>query len=222
MSEERPPIAVIDYRNPAQGTPPPRSKGGRNVLVWSIVALGAVVLLVLMLLPSLGRAREQANRVKCASNLRQIGQAAMMYANEHGGQLPPDLLTLYQDQDLTPEMFVCPSSDLDRATGATTQQITSSMVAGDHLGYAWAGAGGRMTGAGTTDVVIAFDMDPHLPKDSAPGTGINVLLADGSAVFVDAPTAKAVRAQFIAGVRPIRLRPASTAGGASRPAPPWR
>jgi len=111
MSEEHTPLAVIDYRNPAQGTPPPRSKGGRNVLVWSTVALCAVALLVLTLLPSLGRAREQANRVKCASNLRQIGQAAMMYANEHAGQLPPDLLTLFQDQDLTSEVFVCPSSE---------------------------------------------------------------------------------------------------------------
>ena len=220
MSEERAPIAVIDYRNPVQGTPPPRWMGGRRVLVWSFVALCAVVLLVLILLPSLGRAREQANRVKCASNLRQIGQAVMMYANEHGGQLPPDLLALYRDQDLTSEVFICPSSDLDRATGATTKQITSSMLAGDHLSYAWAGAGGGVKGAGVADVVIAFDVDRHVPRDAAPGTGINVLRLDGSVVFVDEPTAKAVRAQFIAGVRPIRLPTAAPAGAASRPASP--
>ena len=37
--------------------------------------------MVSILLPSPNRAREQANRVKCANNLRQIGLAAMMYAN---------------------------------------------------------------------------------------------------------------------------------------------
>jgi len=35
-----------------------------------------------------GRSRETANRVKCASNLRQIGQAMLLYANDNGGHYP--------------------------------------------------------------------------------------------------------------------------------------
>jgi prepilin-type processing-associated H-X9-DG protein len=34
------------------------------------------------------RSRETANRVKCASNLRQIGQAMLLYANDNGGHYP--------------------------------------------------------------------------------------------------------------------------------------
>jgi prepilin-type processing-associated H-X9-DG protein len=35
-----------------------------------------------------GRGHQTANRVKCASNLRQIGQALLLYANDNGGHYP--------------------------------------------------------------------------------------------------------------------------------------
>jgi prepilin-type processing-associated H-X9-DG protein len=53
-----------------------------------LVIIAILALLVSFLLPSLCRSSETANRVKCASNLRQIGQAILIYSNDNRGALP--------------------------------------------------------------------------------------------------------------------------------------
>ena len=57
-------------------------------LVELLVVVGIIALLVAILMPALGRAREQAQWVKCMSNLRQCGQAFQMYVNNNKGRFP--------------------------------------------------------------------------------------------------------------------------------------
>ena len=52
-------------------------------LVELLVVVGIVSLLMAILLPALGAAREQARRTVCGSNLRQIHHAVHMYAQDH-------------------------------------------------------------------------------------------------------------------------------------------
>ena len=76
---------------PAIAPPAPpvkkRSMLAKLCMTMVVVVVGLMVI-VGVFAPSLCRSRETANRVKCASNLRQIGQAMLLYAEQNGGAFP--------------------------------------------------------------------------------------------------------------------------------------
>jgi prepilin-type N-terminal cleavage/methylation domain-containing protein/prepilin-type processing-associated H-X9-DG protein len=57
-------------------------------LVELLVVIGIIGILIAMLVPAILAAREASRRTTCASNLRQIAIAALMYANVHYQRFP--------------------------------------------------------------------------------------------------------------------------------------
>ncbi len=61
-------------------------------LVEMLVAISVVVLLMSFLLPTLGRARNQAKSVTCAHRLRQLGLALHAYADDYDAYAMPTIM----------------------------------------------------------------------------------------------------------------------------------
>ena len=57
-------------------------------LVEFLVVISIVALLTAILMPSLARTREAADRLRCASNMRQVGGAIVGFLDDHNDRLP--------------------------------------------------------------------------------------------------------------------------------------
>lgn len=179
---------------------------------YTLVDLVAVVLLCGLTVPFLVSCRDNhrgtANRVKCASNLRQIGQALLLYANENngnyprtiyaesevvkptwgtnasasnpfkdGGPLPNDvtaaMFLLIRTQDITSEVFVCPSSNAEKDTydGKTQLNRSNFTDVALNLSYSYANPypnkavaekGYVLTSSLSAEFAVAADLNPGI------------------------------------------------------------
>lgn len=181
----------------------------RFTFVEALVIFGVVALLVSILLPSLNRMRETSGRLPCPSNLKQIGQAILLYANQNAGAMPDSFATILRTQDLTPKVLICPSDDARAAADVASFR-------GDErdCSYVYVGDGVPNAAIGNSDIV-AFDRpDTHAPD------GINALFGDGHVEYLDfaAPPMprdwwKDVERQIARGDRPVRMPAAATQPG---------
>jgi prepilin-type processing-associated H-X9-DG protein len=146
----------------------------------AITALYIEPTLIAVILPSMNRAREQANRVKSASNLRQIGQGAMLYSNEHNGKFPPDLETLYKAEDLTPSVFINPRTGTAPPPPGDANAMARWVQ--EHGDYVWLGKG--KTTAMPADAILAYEKLDEVTD------GANVLFGDGHVEFYPLPAAR--------------------------------
>jgi type II secretory pathway pseudopilin PulG len=100
----------------------PQTYGGHGLavagLIMGYISIAMLVLVVpilaAMLLPALAKAKYRAQQVSCVNNMKQIGLAARMYANDHGDKFPPSFLAMSNELN-TPKILTCPSDKRTRA-----------------------------------------------------------------------------------------------------------
>jgi prepilin-type N-terminal cleavage/methylation domain-containing protein/prepilin-type processing-associated H-X9-DG protein len=63
-------------------------KRGAFTLVELLVVIAIIAILTSLLLPAIANARTKAKGIKCIGNVRQIGTAFLMYADDYNQQLP--------------------------------------------------------------------------------------------------------------------------------------
>jgi len=88
-----------------------------NAVVLPLV-VAPVAILAGVTLPALAQAKSKAQTIACVSNLKQMGLAARIYANDHDGVFPPDFLAMTNELS-TPRILICPA---DPARSGNTAQ----------------------------------------------------------------------------------------------------
>jgi prepilin-type processing-associated H-X9-DG protein len=106
-------VDILTVKTDSEGRPFANTVGclgiGAIMLIFAVSMTAIIGVPAGMLLPALSNAREEARRISCSSNLKQLGLAYLMYCDDHHEQPPPSMELLFPYVGYE-RPFQCPSA----------------------------------------------------------------------------------------------------------------
>ena len=173
--------------------------GKRSFWTGGILAALAIGAASLFLLPSLNREPNiPPPRVKSMSNLRQIGQAILLYSNDYNGQYPDSFRSAFMDVEMGSEVFVSPLRSETPAQGTTKQAVADQLSDPIHVSYVYLGRG-FTTATVKPEDIVAYELPAQ------PNSGANVLFGDGHVEYEDASVIAKIVGRATTGIWPVTM-----------------
>jgi len=165
-------------------------------LIELLVVIAIISIIAGFLVPTLLSSREEANKIQCASNLKQIYTFAMSYSDKSGTRAFPiasgkspraheslNMLIQFEDSaGIVPDLFICPSA---KNVKAPVDEKGSFILDEGSLSFAWVAQRMKNT---AMNKPLASDkyVDGYEDADGVHEghKGMNVLSTDGSVKFV--------------------------------------
>jgi prepilin-type N-terminal cleavage/methylation domain-containing protein/prepilin-type processing-associated H-X9-DG protein len=157
-------------------------------LIELLVVIAIIAILAAILFPVFGRARENARRASCQSNLKQMGLGLMQYIQDNNERVP----VACADQGLTDglcvegrdvvwmsaiqpyvkstEVFTCPSADFESADLV----LTDSSLPGYPAKVSYTTAGSYIMNAWNYNATANGLKGPGAPTTTSIGTGMRL------------------------------------------------
>ncbi|MFO7870832.1 MAG: prepilin-type N-terminal cleavage/methylation domain-containing protein [Kiritimatiellia bacterium] len=100
-------------------------------LIELLVVIVIIALLAALLLPAITKAREKARQRYCENNLHQFSVAVTLYRDDHSGDFPDWLSTLYPDYIAQKDTYICMSDRSRGADGSKPESLHSELPEAD-------------------------------------------------------------------------------------------